>query len=115
VPYKTQQAIVELQVTFAVYVTALTGWVGWFFFAIFGGVGLAVLPIDLVAEFIWRPRYMDAVEYAEHQVRPPRSEPPNKQHGSRCSTRCCCCVAVCVENSLTSSAELQSLLKSRSC
>lgn len=74
-PYSKQTATVELQVTFAVYVTALTGWVGWFFFAIFGGVGLAVLPIDLIAEFIWRPRYMDAVEYAEHQVRRQRFAP----------------------------------------
>lgn len=42
--------------------------VGWIFFAVFGGIGLASLPLDLVLMFVRRPRHMDAVEFAEAQV-----------------------------------------------
>jgi len=41
---------------------------GWFFFVIFCGVGLAALPIDLVCAYMYRPRHMDAIEFAEAQL-----------------------------------------------
>ncbi|GMH57178.1 hypothetical protein TrRE_jg3308, partial [Triparma retinervis] len=59
---------VSLKVTFPVYVMAMEGFVGWFFFVIFAGVGLSALPVDLVCAFIYRPRHMDAVEFAEAQL-----------------------------------------------
>jgi len=43
-------------------------WIGWFFFAIFGGIGIAALPLDLIMAFIRRPKYMDPSELAEAQI-----------------------------------------------
>jgi LMBR1 domain-containing protein 1 len=42
-------------------------WLGWFLFAIFGGIGMASMPMDLLIIFKNRPRHMDAVEFAEAQ------------------------------------------------
>ena len=41
-------ALLEIRTTFAVYVAALTGWVGWFFFVVFGGIGIASVPSELI-------------------------------------------------------------------
>ena len=30
--------------------------IGWFLFVMFGGVGLSALPMDLIREFIMRPK-----------------------------------------------------------
>ena len=49
---------VDINVSFATYMFALTGWVGWFFFVVFGGIGLASLPIDLLKVFVYRPKIM---------------------------------------------------------
>jgi len=57
-----KDTILSMNVTFPIYVVAMLGFVGWFFFVIFAGVGLAALPIDLICAFIYRPRHMDAVE-----------------------------------------------------
>ena len=46
------------------YVVALVSWVGWFLFAIFGGVGLAAVPIDLIVGYKFRPRPLKAGELA---------------------------------------------------
>ena len=59
---------ISLKVTFPIYVMAMEAFVGWFFFVVFGGVGLASLPIDLICAFIYRPRHMDASEFAEAQL-----------------------------------------------
>jgi LMBR1 domain-containing protein 1 len=45
----------EIRTSFAIYIAALTGWVGWFFFVFFGGIGLAALPGDLIRHFVDRP------------------------------------------------------------
>ena len=45
----------EIKTSFAIYIAALTGWVGWFFFVFFGGIGLASLPVDLIRYYIDRP------------------------------------------------------------
>jgi len=58
----------SLRVTFPVYVMAMEGFVGWFFFVVFAGVGLSALPVDLICAFIYRPRHMDAIEFAEAQL-----------------------------------------------
>ena len=57
-----------MQVTFPVYASAMLSFVGWFFFCAFGGVGLASLPVDLICAFVYRPRHMDAFEFAEAQL-----------------------------------------------
>jgi len=44
-----------MQVTFPVYVMAMMSWVGWFFFVVFGGIGLASLPGELIRNYVDRP------------------------------------------------------------
>lgn len=56
-----------MQVSVSTFFAALMAWLGWFLFAIFGGIGLAAMPLDLILVFKHRPRHMDAVEYAESQ------------------------------------------------
>ena len=60
--------IMSLNLTFPIFVVAMLGFVGWFFFVVFAGVGLAALPVDLVCAYVYRPRHMDAVEFAEAQL-----------------------------------------------
>lgn len=45
----------KVRTSFFVYVAALTGWIGWFIFVIFGGIGMASLPFDLIYKYINRP------------------------------------------------------------
>lgn len=58
----------NLAVDPAVFYAGLMAWLGWFLFALFGAVGMAALPLDLLLAFVDRPRHMDAVEFAEAQV-----------------------------------------------
>ena len=50
------------QSSFIVYMIALVSFVGWIFFSVFGGVGLAALPMDLITAFTTRPKAMSAEE-----------------------------------------------------
>lgn len=50
----TTTAYVKYTVTFPIYAIALIGWLGWWLFAIFTGVGLAALPFDLIYDFVRR-------------------------------------------------------------
>lgn len=58
----------RLPATFFAYATALTSWLGWFFFAIWGGIGLAALPLDLIFSFVHRPSPLGAAEVAEYRL-----------------------------------------------
>jgi LMBR1 domain-containing protein 1 len=57
-----------LQVSVATFYGGLMAWLGWWLFALFGGIGLAALPLDLILAYVNRPRHMDAVEFAEAQM-----------------------------------------------
>jgi len=59
---------VALSVNASVFFAGLMAWLGWFLFALFGGIGLAALPLDLILAYLDRPRHMDAVEFAEAQM-----------------------------------------------
>ena len=58
----------QFAVTFPVYLLALISFIGWFFFAIFGGIGFMALPVDLVMDFVTRPTPMKPEEYAKKKV-----------------------------------------------
>jgi len=66
VPLGIEQIV--LQVDLATFYAGLMAWLGWFLFAIFGGIGLAALPLDLMLAFVNRPKHLDAVEFAEVKV-----------------------------------------------
>ena len=59
---------VNLTVNPSVFYAGLMAWMGWFLFALFGAIGMAAMPLDLILYFVHRPRHMDAVEFAEAQV-----------------------------------------------
>lgn len=37
--------------------------IGWFFFVLFGGVGLSAMPMDLINGFIARPKWVKIENY----------------------------------------------------
>ena len=57
----------EMQVGLSTFFAALMAWLGWFLFAMFGGIGMASMPLDLLAVFKNRPKHMDAMEFADAQ------------------------------------------------
>lgn len=59
---------IELSVNASTFYAGLMAWLGWFLFALFGAIGLAALPLDLILAFVHRPHHMDAVEFAEAQM-----------------------------------------------
>ncbi len=44
---------------------AFMAFIGWFFFVLFGGVGLSALPMDLINEFLGRPKMIKSSDAAE--------------------------------------------------
>lgn len=57
------QAYVELQVGFQIYIMAAMCFIGWFFFSMFGGIGLSAAPLDMILSFVDRPRPIDEGKY----------------------------------------------------
>ena len=59
---------INMAVNPSVFYAGLMAWMGWFLFALFGAIGMASMPLDLILAFVDRPRHMDAVEFDEAQV-----------------------------------------------
>eukprot|EP01036_Dinobryon_divergens_P035013 gene35013-45323_t len=59
---------ISYPVSFPVYLIALFGWIGWWIFAVFAGVGLTSLPFDFICEYIWRPRVLAPDEIANTEI-----------------------------------------------
>lgn len=51
-----------MKVSIAVFIIAAFSFIGWFFFVIFGGVGLSALPMDFIHSFTRRPTWKDPKE-----------------------------------------------------
>lgn len=56
---------IEIQVNVITFFTAFLCFGGWLVFCIFGGVGLASIPIDLIMRYLNRPAFMDAADIAK--------------------------------------------------
>lgn len=54
-----------LKVSFPIYVIAIFGFFGWWFFVIYAGVGLTALPLDLILEYKGRPKRMKKEEFTK--------------------------------------------------
>merc|ERR1719203_2542410 len=50
-----------------IFFTNLLCFVGWFFFALFCGIGISALPLDLILAYRDRPKFMDPKEFADRQ------------------------------------------------
>lgn len=64
----TGSETLTLQVSVSVFFGGLMAWLGWWLFSLFGGVGLAAMPMDLILTYRDRPRHLDPVEFAEAQM-----------------------------------------------
>lgn len=60
--------ILNINVTPPVYCMAMISFVGWFLFVLFGGIGLAALPLDLIADYSNRPQSINLEEYAKQKM-----------------------------------------------
>lgn len=58
----------SIQLSFPVYITGLVSFIGWFAFAIFCGIGLVALPLDLILAFVHRPKFISADVYAHKKL-----------------------------------------------
>lgn len=58
---------IEFKVGFQVYMVAFMCFIGWFFFVTFGGIGLSAMPIDLILEYVDRPRSIDELTYQQER------------------------------------------------
>lgn len=58
----------EISVRFDIYVMAVFCFVGWWLFVVFGGVGLTALPMDLVMEYLDRPKPISVSVYASKKI-----------------------------------------------
>ncbi|PFH33767.1 putative LMBR1 family region protein [Besnoitia besnoiti] len=56
---------VKMHVDVSVYLLAAMSFVGWFTFALFGGIGLAALPLDAFYNFRYRPRAISLGAFKE--------------------------------------------------
>ena len=56
-----------VQISFPLYIIALVAFIGWFAFALFVGVGLFALPLDLINSFRTRPQPMSTKTYFEER------------------------------------------------
>jgi len=63
-----ESVALRISVTLAVYIVALTTFLGWFLFTVFAGVGLVALPMDLVRDYSMRPQPLNLEEYAKQRM-----------------------------------------------
>lgn len=59
----SSDATLDVQVSIFVYMVGLMAALGWILFFVFGGIGLAALPMDLISDFINRPKPITVTEY----------------------------------------------------
>ncbi|CAG9311817.1 unnamed protein product [Blepharisma stoltei] len=52
----------EFNVSFPIYVMAFMSWFGWWFLVLFGGIGLAAIPLDFINKFRFRPQRLSPTE-----------------------------------------------------
>eukprot|EP00163_Fabomonas_tropica_P003907 TRINITY_DN13466_c0_g2_i5.p1 TRINITY_DN13466_c0_g2~~TRINITY_DN13466_c0_g2_i5.p1 ORF type:complete len:560 (-),score=152.78 TRINITY_DN13466_c0_g2_i5:3659-5239(-) len=63
-----EMSILKINVSFPIYLIGLISVVGWFFFVLFGGIGLVALPIDLILTFVHRPTPISLQEFANRKI-----------------------------------------------
>jgi len=54
---------IKIPVSPLVFLPGCLGFLGWFLFSIYTGIGLVALPFDLFRSFVYRPKYMPKDQY----------------------------------------------------
>jgi len=62
-----EESILEMDVTFPVYTIAVTAFLGWTLFAVFAGVGLFAIPLDMINMYRSRVTFMSKDKRDEFQ------------------------------------------------
>lgn len=62
---KNEDAELTLDVSFPVFIIGFMSFISWILFCFFGGVGIPALPIDLITDFISRPKKRTMSEMIE--------------------------------------------------
>jgi len=57
----------DIKVSLQVYAIGMLCFIGWFFVAIFGGIGLSAVPLDMITEFRDRPRPVNEQQYQQRK------------------------------------------------
>jgi len=60
---ENNNANIEIDVSFPIYLIGVMSFFSWFLFVIFGGIGLTALPMDLIHIFKTRPKKMSKEAY----------------------------------------------------
>jgi LMBR1 domain-containing protein 1 len=58
----------NFNVTIPTFFAGIMAFIGWFFFAIFGGIGVSAVPLDLMNSFLNRPKVLSPSEFADAQL-----------------------------------------------
>ena len=58
---------IEIKVSYIIYILAMLSFVSWILFAIFGGIGMAAVPLDLFHDFCTRPKSIKSEEIVERR------------------------------------------------
>jgi LMBR1 domain-containing protein 1 len=64
IPASTTETM-TLKIDVSTFYAGLMAWLGWFLFAVFGGIGISALPLDFILAFKNRPKHMNPEEFAE--------------------------------------------------
>ena len=59
----------KIDVSFPIYIIGLMSFISWFLFVLFGGIGLAALPLDLMYDFCTRPKKLTFSQMEEQKKR----------------------------------------------
>lgn len=59
---------IRMKVSFPIYWTALIGFVGWFAFVVFAGIGVVALPMDLILAYVHKPKFIPADVHAKQKL-----------------------------------------------
>lgn len=72
----------EIGVSFPIYIIAFMSFISWFLFVLFGGIGLAAVPLDLFYDFCTRPKRLKAHEIENYKKKVLRESESLKQLGN---------------------------------
>lgn len=61
----SRDTLIKIRVGFEVYVIAALCWLGWWFFVMFGGIGLTSIPVELILAYVDRPQFIDMATYQQ--------------------------------------------------
>eukprot|EP00922_Rhytidocystis_sp_ex-Travisia-forbesii_P003854 GHVS01005578.1.p1 GENE.GHVS01005578.1~~GHVS01005578.1.p1 ORF type:complete len:545 (-),score=63.43 GHVS01005578.1:82-1716(-) len=65
-PKITSQKL-TMPIGFSTYLIGIMAFVGWWFFVLFGGIGLTAIPLDLIVGFVDRPRPIDLSVFSDRK------------------------------------------------